>query len=143
MNTKGKARQDAATSERAKGQEKHQAGGNSHDNFTTGHSPISRHLLEGRENAIPRRALEMLTGLDGRTVRLMIERERRQGIPILSDCSNGYYLPATEQERVTCVRSLRHRAREIMRTAKAIEGRTDKGIDGQIRLEMIVPLIDR
>ena len=121
----------------------HWTSGNSYDNFTTGHSPISRHLLEGRENAIPRRALEMLTGLDGRTVRLMIERERRKEIPILSDCGNGYYLPATEQERVTCVRSLRHRAREIMRTAKAIEGRTDKGIDGQIRLEMIVPLIDR
>ena len=74
---------------------------------------------------MPRRELERLTGLDGRTVRLMIERERRKGVPILADNATGYYLPATEHERAACVRSMRHRAEEIMRTAQAIErGRT-------------------
>ena len=78
-------------------------------------------LLPGRENAIPRRELERLTGLDGRTVRLMIERERREGRPILADNATGYYLPATEHERAACVRSMRHRAGEIMKSAQAIE----------------------
>ena len=64
---------------------------------------------------------EKLTGLDGRTVRLMIERERREGSPILADNATGYYLPATEHERAACVRSMRHRAGEIMKSAQAIE----------------------
>ena len=59
--------------------------------------------------------------MDGRTVRLMIERERRAGTPICADNLSGYYLPATEDERAACVRSMRHRAGEIMRTARAIE----------------------
>ena len=83
---------------------------------------ISDLLSYGQENAMPRRELERLTGLDGRMVRLMIERERRKGVPILADNTTGYYLPATEHERTACVRSMRHRAAEIMRTAEAIEG---------------------
>ena len=87
----------------------------------------------GRENAITRRDLERLTGLDGRSVRLLIERERRAGTPILADSTNGYFLPATDDERAACVRSLRHRAREILLTAKALEL---AGIDdGQIEIE--------
>ena len=62
-----------------------------------------------------------MTGLDGRTVRLMIERERREGSPILADNATGYYLPATKYERAACVRSMRHRADEIRKTAEAID----------------------
>ena len=65
--------------------------------------------------------MEKLTGLDGRTVRLMIERERREGMPILADNATGYYLPVTEHERAACVRSMLHRADEIRKTAEAIE----------------------
>ena len=86
-----------------------------------GQRKIADLLSYGQENAIPRRHLEKLTGLDGRTVRLMIERERHEGVPILADNVTGYYLPATEHERAACVRSMRHRAGEIMRTAQAIE----------------------
>ena len=82
---------------------------------------IADYLSHGQENAIPRRELERLTSMDGRTVRLMIERERRAGTPICADNLSGYYLPATEDERAACVRSMRHRAGEIMRTARAIE----------------------
>lgn len=82
---------------------------------------ISAFLSHGQENAIPRRELEKLTGMDGRTVRLMIEQERRGGTPICTDNLTGYYLPATEEERTACVRSMRHRAGEIMKTARAIE----------------------
>ena len=84
-------------------------------------------LLPGRENAIPRRDLEAITGLDGRDIRRMIERERRAGTPICADSSTGYYLPATDEERSACVRSMRHRAGEILRTAQAIEEAT--GLD--------------
>lgn len=86
-----------------------------------GQRKIADLLSYGRENAVPRRHLEKLTGLDGRTVRLMIERERREGVPILADNVTGYYLPATEHERAACVRSMRHRAAQIIRTARAIE----------------------
>lgn len=86
-----------------------------------GQRKVADLLSHGRENAIPRRELEKLTGLDGRTVRLMIERERREGRPILADNATGYYLPATEHERAACVRSMRHRADEIRKTAEAID----------------------
>ena len=119
-----RARPDEATSRRA-GQEKQRTSSNSRNKHITqapgGQWGIADLLLPGRENAIPRRELERLTGLDGRTVRLMIERERREGRPILADNATGYYLPATEHERATCVRSMRHRAGEIMKSAQAIE----------------------
>ena len=86
-----------------------------------GQRSIADLLGVGRENAITRRDLERLTGLDGRSVRLLIERERRAGTPILADNASGYYLPASDYERTECVRSLRHRAREIMTTARALE----------------------
>ena len=119
-----RARPDAATSRRA-GQEKQRTSSNSRNKHITqapgGQWGIADLLLPGRENAIPRRELERLTGLDGRTVRLMIERERREGSPILADNATGYYLPATEHERAACVRSMRHRAAEILAAARAIE----------------------
>lgn len=86
-----------------------------------GQRSIADLLGVGRENAITRRDLERLTGLDGRSVRLLIERERRAGTPILADNASGYYLPASDDERAECVRSLRHRAGEIMATARALE----------------------
>ena len=78
-------------------------------------------LLHGAENGLHLRDLCRLTGWKEREVRLQIHAERRRGIPILSDNVNGYFLPADEQELTACVRSLRHRAGEIMRTARAIE----------------------
>ena len=98
-----------------------------------GQRPIADLLGVGRENAIPRRDLERFTGLDGRSVRLLIERERRAGTPILADNASGYYLPASDTERAECVRSLRHRAGEIMATARALEL---AGLDGgQMEIE--------
>ena len=82
---------------------------------------VSELLNRGRENAVPLRHLKKLMETDGRTVRLMIQQERLSGMPICADNLTGYYLPATEEERTACVRSMRHRAREIMKTARAIE----------------------
>lgn len=82
---------------------------------------ISDLLSYGQENAVPLRHLTKVMDTNERTVRLMIERERRSGAPICADCSTGYYLPATEEEKSACVRSMLHRSEEIRRTAEAIE----------------------
>lgn len=103
------------------------ADGDSHNYCTTNSVTgqfkilISDYLSYGQENAIPLRHLKKATGLDGRTVRRMISDERLSGVPILADNSTGYYLPANEDERRRCVRSMKHRAGEIERVAKAIE----------------------
>ena len=86
----------------------------------SGQLSIADLLGTGREHATTRRELERITGLAPRDVSLAVERERRSGVPILANGS-GYFLPATDDERAACVRSLRHRAREILTTARAIE----------------------
>lgn len=82
---------------------------------------IASLLLEGSENGLHLQDLVRLTGEDQRTVRRMIHAERRQGVPILSDNASGYFLPSSQQEREACVQSLRHRAKEILAAAAAIE----------------------
>ena len=126
MRNKNKARPGAATPERVEGKRAIiGAAVNPTAQFTTpspaGQRSIADLLGVGRENAITRRDLERLTGLDGRSVRLFIERERRAGIPICSDNQNGYYLPCCKSEKDAFVASMRHRAREIERVAAAVE----------------------
>lgn len=124
MINKGKARPSAATLERANGHRDNYLAMSVKQSITaapSGQLHIADYLSRGRESATTCRELERLTNLDGRSVRLLIERERRSGTPILSDCASGYYLPSTDDERAACVRSLRHRAREILTTARAIE----------------------
>ena len=70
---------------------------------------------------MPLRHLTAMTKLDGRTVRAMIAEERLAGMPILSDNSTGYFLPASEDEKAQFIRSMKHRAKEIERAAEAIE----------------------
>lgn len=78
-------------------------------------------LHTGAENGVTLRDLCNLTDQDGRTIRKQIEVERRSGVPILADCKNGYFLPDTEGEKARCVKQMRGRANEILRTAEAIE----------------------
>ena len=82
---------------------------------------VSDFLSHGRENAVPLRHLKKLMETDGRTIRLTIQQERLAGTPICADNLTGYYLPATDEEKTACVRSLRHRGGKIMKTARAIE----------------------
>lgn len=82
---------------------------------------VSDLLGHGQVNAVPLRHLCSLTGLDGRTVRAMIAAERRTGAAILSDNATGYFLPANEEEKARFVRSMRHRAKEILYAADAVE----------------------
>lgn len=78
-------------------------------------------LRYGQANAVPLRDLAGITGFDGRVVRAMIAAERRAGAAILSDNQTGYYLPANEEEKARFVRSMRHRAKEILCAADAVE----------------------
>ena len=78
-------------------------------------------LLTGAENAITLTQLSRITGRDTRTVRLLIQRDRAAGFPVCVDNAHGYFLPATEEEKSACVKSMRHRAREVQRTADNIE----------------------
>lgn len=82
---------------------------------------ISRLLSYGSQNGQTLRDLIAITGWRERELRAEIQRERLAGIPILADNKSGYFLPANEDEREQCVKSLRHRAHEIIRTAAAIE----------------------
>lgn len=91
---------------------------------SAGQCKISDLLSPGQENALPLRHLVKITGQDGRIVRRRIAAERLAGVPILADNQSGYYLPATVAEAQRCVRSMRHRAREIERAAEAIAAAT-------------------
>lgn len=81
---------------------------------------IGELLGHGQSEAISRNDLVSITGVNPREVTREIERERRQGVPILSN-GNGYYLPNDDDEVKSCVHSLLNRANEIRLTAKAIE----------------------
>lgn len=88
---------------------------------------ISHLLSIGQGNAVTLQHLVTLTGWPKRVIRKQIEKERRAGVLILSDNRSGYYLASDEVEAQQFARSMRHRAGEILRTARAIEGAA--GID--------------
>lgn len=137
MTEKRKARPAGSAARQAE-RERHWVGGNSHNDFTTKKGPISRYLLEGQENGLHLQDLVKITGWTEREVRQQIHRERRRHIPILSNNRDGYFLPGNPQERAACVRSMRHRAGEILAAAKAIEGDTAH-IEGQIGMIWQMP----
>ena len=122
--TRENTRPEAATSGRAKG-ESAWTGGNSRNQHTTaadgGQGVVSSLLMEGRSNALHLADLVRLTGWPERDVRKAIQRERQRGSPILSDNKNGYFLPQSEVEKVQFVRSMRHRAKEVLCAADAVE----------------------
>lgn len=97
---------------------------------------ISCFLSHGSEHGVGLRDLMHITGLSNRAVRQMIQAERLDGIPILSDNASGYFLPGSKEEVDHCVASLRHRANEILKTANAI-GKTcnGDGVNGQMSLD--------
>ena len=91
------------------------------DDYTTDVGPISRLLMHGAKNGLHLSDLTKMTDRTEREVRMMIHSERRRGVPILSNNRDGYYLPGSDAERAQCVKSLRHRANEILKAASAIE----------------------
>lgn len=82
---------------------------------------IERLLSVGAANGVNLRHLVAMTRLSEREIRAEIQRERLAGIPILSDNLSGYFLPGAQDEVDRFIRSMRHRAREILETANAVE----------------------
>ncbi len=82
---------------------------------------VSDFLGTGEKSALPMRHLKSILHRDGRTIRALIEQERRSGTLILSDNQHGYFLAANQGEVERFVRSMKHRAYEIIETAIAIE----------------------
>lgn len=125
MNTKEKTRPTAATVERA-GAEK--AAGNTSipiSQYTTdpghGQPSIADYLGHDRESARKGRELCAALDMDSRTLRQRIEVERRRGAAIVADNRSGYWLTNDPAEAQALVRSMRARAREILKTAQAVE----------------------
>lgn len=81
---------------------------------------VSDALPKYREHALKMSDLKLRFGLDSRTLRLMIQRERRH-VPILSDNMSGYWISNDEAEVRHFSNSMRHRARQIWRTAANVE----------------------
>lgn len=90
-------------------------------------SLIQELLSKGEGNETPRRAIEAATGLNGRTIRNIIQSLRLSGVPVLSN-QRGYYLAETQDEKHRFVTSMRHRAREINRAASAVERGTSDNL---------------
>ena len=82
---------------------------------------ISDLLGHGQSAAVPLRHLKELAGLPGREVRRMIEAERRAGALIISDNAHGYYLTDDPAEAQRFAQSMRHRAGQIIKTARAVK----------------------
>lgn len=79
------------------------------------HAPIFDILPEGRRNALPLALLCDIFGMDSRTARKEIERERKAGAPILSTTTppGGYYRSRDTEELRCFVRSMERRAVNI------------------------------
>ena len=94
----------------------------SHDTTAAGSRQmrIADLLLVGEQNAVPLQHIKKMVDLPERKIRKMIQTEREQHIPIVSD-GNGYYLAKTEQEKNRFVRGMRNRAAEIVKVAEAVE----------------------
>ena len=119
MSENKNAHSAAATTEQAV--EKDAASKIPQDDYTTDAGPISRLLMHGAKNGLHLSDLTKMTDRTEREVRMMIHSERRRGVPILSNNRDGYFLPGSDAERAQCVKSLRHRANEILKAASAIE----------------------
>lgn len=126
MSEKKGTRPDVAASERAKmeaGTEQATTS-TSHDTTSTlsGQGLYIADLLpHSADHGLHLSDLTRLTDLSERDVRRQIEIERRSGALIVSDNRRGYWLADDVTEAQRFARSMRHRAREILRTARAIE----------------------
>ena len=81
---------------------------------------LTDYLSHGAENGVTLPHLSAMIGLPARQVRQLIQAERLQGTPILSDNEHGYYLPKTQEDVEMFYRSMLHRAAEITRVATAV-----------------------
>lgn len=126
MREKEKSRPGEATPKRAAGAAAYGRAAVPKIDFTTAaagrqHGFIESLLLPGPENGLTLKDLVRITQWPERAVRKEIESERRSGALIVSDNRNGYYLADSPAEALRFARSMRGRALEIMKTARAVE----------------------
>ena len=88
---------------------------------TTRQRSIVDYLGRDRESARKGRELCAALDVDSRTLRQRIELERRNGAAIVADNRSGYWLTDDPAEAQAFVRSMRRRAHEILKTARAVE----------------------
>lgn len=84
---------------------------------------IADHLFIGKDKARTGRDLAISLNCDIRDISAKVERERRQGQPIIASCDPehpGYYLAETAEELQQYCDSLQHRAGEIHKTRRAL-----------------------
>lgn len=81
---------------------------------------IASLLPYGAERAVSLRQLADMTGLSTREVRRSIQRERLNGVPIC-EAGAGYFLAENDEERRRWIISMRGRARQILKAARAVE----------------------
>lgn len=108
----GDAAKQAAGCDRA-GQQSHK------QQYSTGQTQktsIYDLLPVGAENAVSRRELSALTGIEDRQLRRQIAKERRAGALILSssEINGGYFKAASREELRRYVRSMQSRCKEIL-----------------------------
>lgn len=77
-------------------------------------------LPRGSERAVSLRQLADMAELSTREVRRAIQRERLNGCPIC-EAGAGYFLAANEDEIRRWILSMRGRARQILKAARAVE----------------------
>lgn len=98
---------------------------------------ICEYLFEGKAKAITgERLAELLELKDVRTVRHLIEQERRAGKPICASCDSerpGYYLASDAEEWEVYTNSLARRQRELTRTLDACLDTLDR-MSGQDKI---------
>lgn len=94
---------------------------NSTKKASPGQLSIAEFLGHSREAARTGRELCAALDVDSRTLRQRIEAERRAGALIVADNASGYWVTTDPAEAQAFARSMRHRAHEIIQTARAIE----------------------
>lgn len=104
------------------------AGQQSHEQYSTertGKASCIYDLLPvGSENAISRRQLMQITGLEDRKLRRKIEKERRAGALILSssaDMGGGYFRPANAEELRRWIAMMEAHANSIATMLRAVK----------------------
>ena len=92
---------------------------------------IEAYLLRGHPNALSNEHLQNVTGLGSRQVTQAVQDARRRGVPVLSSSHpGGYYIAATEEEKERFLRSMGHRAKEIIATLRCLERTKVEGTNG-------------
>lgn len=138
---KKKTRPTGDAAGRAK-RESHWTSGNSHNQNTIiedrGQAGfVSRHLLSGKQNAISGQDLVTILNLkDLRELTQLIERERRDGLPICAATDQncpGYYLADGPDELEQYIGSLSRRIHNISRTMTHLEDTLNRMV-GQDRM---------